>query len=182
MKTLVIGLGNPILGDDGVGWRVAEEVAEQISQRISGEGIRRRRSPEDVPSYRWSDGQETIEVDCLAVGGLGLMERMIDSDHAILIDALSTGQSPQGSVFCFPLDELANRAAGHLSSAHDTTIQNALQVGRSLGAKLPEEVMVVAVESTNVYDFSERLSPAVEAAVPIAVQKVVQLLMPQEEK
>mgnify|MGYP001044037611 CR=1 FL=1 len=178
MKTLVIGLGNPILGDDGVGWRVAEEVAEQISQRISGEAIRKRRLPEDIPTYSWSSGQESIEVDCLAVGGLSLMERMIGSDRAILIDALSTGQSPQGSVFCFPLDELANRAAGHLSSAHDTTIQNAISVGRSLGAKLPEEVIIVAVESTNVYDFSERLSPAVEAAVPIAVQKVVQLLMP----
>lgn len=31
MKTLVIGLGNPILGDDGVGWRVVEAVQEQIS-------------------------------------------------------------------------------------------------------------------------------------------------------
>jgi hydrogenase maturation protease len=182
MKTLVIGLGNPILGDDGVGWRVADQVAEEISRRMTGEAIRKRRSPEDVPTYTWSSGQETIEVDCLAVGGLSLMERMIDCDRAILVDALSTGQSPQGTVFCFPLDELANRAAGHLSSAHDTTIQNALQVGRSLGAKLPVEVMIVAVESTNVYDFSERLSPAVEAAVPIAVQKVVQLLMPQEEK
>ena len=30
MKTLIVGLGNPILGDDGVGWRVAEEVKKQL--------------------------------------------------------------------------------------------------------------------------------------------------------
>ena len=33
--TLVIGLGNPILGDDGVGWKVAEAVAQKIEQKTN---------------------------------------------------------------------------------------------------------------------------------------------------
>jgi Ni,Fe-hydrogenase maturation factor len=50
-KTLVIGLGNPILGDDGVGWVVAREVEDRLPQM-------------DHP----------VEVDCLSLGGLSLME------------------------------------------------------------------------------------------------------------
>lgn len=154
--TLVVGLGNPILGDDGVGWRIAE----QVSARLSDPAIK-------------SPG---VDVECLAVGGLSLMEHLIDYDRVILIDALTTGQNPQGSVFTFPLDDLPNRAIGHLSSAHDTTIQNALQVGRSMGAYLPQEITIVAIEAVNVYEFSEELSPPVAAAVDIAVQKVLELL------
>ena len=33
MKTIVIGLGNPILGDDGIGWRVVEQVQKEIKQQ-----------------------------------------------------------------------------------------------------------------------------------------------------
>ena len=41
MKTLIVGLGNPILGDDGIGWKVAEEVCKNL--------------PKDMP----------VEVECL---------------------------------------------------------------------------------------------------------------------
>jgi hydrogenase maturation protease len=160
--TLVIGLGNPILGDDGVGWRVAEDVAKCIGQQPS-------------PSIR-GPGSPKVEVDCLAIGGLGLMERMIGYRRAILVDAINSHTQPNGTVSIFPLEALPNRAAGHLFSAHDTTLQNALAVGRAMGADLPEEVIVVAVEAENVYDFGEELSPAVSAAVPQAAQAVLELL------
>lgn len=149
-KTLVIGLGNPILGDDGVGWRVAENV------------------------QRWIEGSG-VDVDCFALGGLSLMERMIGYDRAIVIDAVATGQTP-GAVSCIQLDELPEFSSVHTTSAHDTSLQNALRVGRKMGAHLPETVMVVGVEAERLYDFSEDLPPAVAAAVPRAVQMVLDLL------
>jgi hydrogenase maturation protease len=160
--TLIIGLGNPILGDDGVGWRVAEAVAQSIDQQ---------------PALSAGEtGSPAVEVDCLALGGLGLMERMVGYPRAILVDAINSHTQPIGTVSIFPLEALPNRAAGHLFSAHDTTLQNALALGRAMGADLPIEVMVVAVEAENVYDFGEELSPAVAAAVPQAVQAVMGLL------
>jgi hydrogenase maturation protease len=160
--TLVIGLGNPILGDDGVGWRVAEAVGRSIDHQPSS-------SPQ-------GPGGSAVEVDCLAIGGLSLMERMIGYPRAILIDAINSHTQPDGTISIFPLEALPNRATGHLFSAHDTTLQNAIAVGRAMGADLPGEVMVVAVEAENVYDFGEELSPAVSAAVPRAVQAVLGLL------
>jgi len=155
MKTLILGLGNPMLGDDGVGWRVAEACA-----------IRLR-------------GAAQTEVDCLATGGLSLMERMVGYDRAILVDAITTGDKPPGAIYCFRIEELPNASAGHTGSAHDASLQTALQLGRRMGATLPASVIVVAVEAQQVYDFSETLSPAVATAVPRAVEMVVQILREQ---
>ncbi len=161
MRTLVLGLGNPLLGDDGVGWRIAEECARRMGRAAA-------------PSSQISP----FEVDCIARGGLSLMERLIGYDRVILIDAMDTGTRPEGTVECFRLEELQNPNAGHLASAHDATLQTALGMGRVLGASLPETVMVVAVEARNVYDFSEELSPAVAAAVPRAVEIVIGGMLP----
>ncbi len=152
MKTLIIGLGNPILGDDGVGWKVAEAVKTSIRDQLS------------------------VEVDCLSLGGLSLMERMLGYQRVILIDSMETGQSPEGSVKVFSLFALPNPMAGHTASTHDTSLLNALQTARELGADAPERISVVAIEAKNTHDFSEELSPAVSSSVPIAAQKVMKLL------
>ena len=118
--TLVLGLGNPILGDDGIGWQV-------------------------VAALRQMGLPPGVETDCLAVGGLRLMERLVGSDEAILVDAVSTGGAP-GSVIVVPLDDLPPRAAGHVDSSHDASLPAALAAARALGADVPETVLVVGVE------------------------------------
>lgn len=146
---LVIGLGNPILGDDSVGWRVVEQVQKQI---IS---------------------EPQVEFDFLSLGGISLMERMIGYERVILVDAIVTGNYPVGSVMTLPLDQIPNRALGHLCSSHDTTIHNALAMGKSLGAHLPDQIYVITVESLNVKFFTEELTPEVFAAIPEATNRVL---------
>ena len=159
MKTLVIGLGNPILGDDGVGWRVAEEVAKLTADR-----------PE-------------IEVDCFSLGGLSLMERLTGYENVIIIDAFLTTSNHAGNVNLFPLIDLPDLSSGHTTAAHDTSLRNALKVGRGLDVPLPkdEDIFVIAIEAENVYDFSQELSTAVASAVPRAVKAVLSLLNIQNE-
>jgi len=159
MKTLVIGLGNPILGDDGVGWRVAEEVARVMA------------------------GRPQVEIDCASLGGLSLMERLTGYERVILIDAIFTGKKPLGSVTTFALDSLPDLTAGHSASTHDTSLRTALKVGRSMNLPLPadDQVLVVAIEAQNVYEFSEELSSAVSAAVPLAVEATLELIRSNQE-
>ena len=165
MQTLIVGLGNPILGDDGAGWHIAERVAARLP------------TPSSPPSGSDQlEEQSNIQVECLGLGGLSLMEHLIGYDRAILVDAILTGNLPIGTVTSFPLDELPDVAAGHLSSSHDTTLQNALKVGRTMGANLPDEIMVVAIEAQSVYDFSEDLTPEIAQSIPIAVQMVMELI------
>jgi hydrogenase maturation protease len=165
---LIVGLGNPILGDDGIGWRVAEKVAQQLHLTPTLQSI--------TPKVEFRPSFVNFEVDCLAVGGLALMERLIGYERAIIIDAISTDQHPLGAVSKIPLSELPDHALGHLCSAHDTTLQNALRLGRSMGAKIPDDIVVVGIEIQQVYDFSDELSPAVLNAIPDAFDVVMELL------
>lgn len=149
-RTLIVGLGNPILGDDGVGWHVVEAIKPYLKN-------------------------SAIETDCLATGGLSLMERLIGYDRVILVDAMNTASQPVGTVRVFPLSELPNPQAGHISSAHDTSLQKALEVARELGERLPDEIYVVAIEAQRVHDFSDELSPELRAALQPAVCRVIEI-------
>ncbi|MBT3338836.1 MAG: hydrogenase maturation protease [Anaerolineae bacterium] len=149
-KTLIIGLGNPILGDDGVGWAVADEIKPHTE----------------------------IEIEKLSLGGLSLMERISGYRRIILIDAIQSGSKPLGSVSVFPLKDLPNPFSGHSASAHDTSLLTALDTGRRLGVPLPnnDEIIIVAIESENIYNFSEELSPPIAEAVPIAAEEVLKFI------
>jgi hydrogenase maturation protease len=151
MKTLVIGLGNPILGDDGVGWKVAEAVKKQITP--------------DLP----------IDIDRVSLSGISLMEYLIGYQRAILIDAFAL-EEPIGSILVLKLSELPNYSAFHTASAHDISLQKAIQLGRSMGAQLPEDIVVVGITIKQIYDFSEELSLPVAQVIPQAVQIVLDLL------
>ena len=117
-----------------------------------------------------------IEVECLALGGLSLMERLVGYQRAIIIDAIQTRTGRSGDVYTLPLDALPNYSAGHTTAIHDTSLQNALDLGRRMGAVLPARIDVVAIEAERVFDFSETLSPAVAAAIPIATAAVAALV------
>jgi hydrogenase maturation protease len=149
---LVIGLGNPILGDDGIGWEVAKEVDAQIGRRAG------------------------IEIDCLSVGGLGLMERMLGYERVILVDSMETGTQPEGAVSAVRLEDLSHPTLGHSASAHDASLITALEAAKALGAATPRQVDIVAIEARRCHDFSQILSPSVAAAVPLATNKVLELL------
>jgi len=151
MKTLIVGLGNPILGDDGVGWKVAEEVGKHLAN------------------------DDTINVTCLSVGGISLMEYLIGYDRAILVDAFST-DAPVGSISVLKLSQLPNYSAYHTTSVHDTSLQKAMEFGRQMGAHLPEDVMVVGIATKQIHDFSNDLSPPVARVVPCVVKIVLDLL------
>lgn len=155
-KTLVVGLGNPILGDDGIGWRVAEAVGASISSGNSRE--------------------RHVEVECFALGGLSLMEQLVGYDRVIIIDSIQTRDGEPGHVYRLVLDDLPDFSTGHTTAAHDTSLQTAMRLGRTMGIALPDDVAVVGIEAKHVYDFSEELSPGVAAAIPEAVRAVLEFL------
>lgn len=145
MKTIIVGLGNPILGDDGVGWKVVEEIRQHLP-----EGSR-------------------VDVECLSVGGLSLMEHLIGYDRAILVDSFIADAEDVGSILIRKLNDLPNYSAFHITSTHDTSLQNAIQLGREMGAKLPEDVIVIGVAIQRISEFGEELSkPVMETVLPAA--------------
>ncbi|MBI2331773.1 MAG: hydrogenase maturation protease [Chloroflexi bacterium] len=145
MKTIIIGLGNPILGDDGVGWKIVEEIKQHLPAAA------------------------LVDVDFLSLGGIALMEHLIGYDRAIIVDSFVADAEDVGSILIHKLDELPNYSAFHITSIHDTSLQNAIQLGKEMGAHLPEEVIVIGVAIRRIHDFGEDLSPPVrESVLPAA--------------
>ena len=139
-STLVLGMGNPILSDDGVGLLVADRLRESPL-------------PEDV------------EVALSEVGGLRLLELVRGFTRVIIIDALrspaESGRHP-GEVHRY---EAKDFKGGHrYGSAHSIGLDTALEIGHKLGYDMPEEVTVFAIEAEDVETFGEDLSPPVAAA------------------
>jgi hydrogenase maturation protease len=136
-STLVLGMGNPILSDDGVGLYVA-----------------RRLRATALP--------EGVEVRESEVAGLRLLELLRGYDKVVIVDALKTGREA-GDVVRY---EARDFNGGHrYSSAHSIGLHTALELGRELGYAMPTEVTVFAVEAVDIETFSEELSePVAEAA------------------
>jgi hydrogenase maturation protease len=156
MKTLVVGLGNPILTDDGIGVKVAYAVEEALA----------------------SEGDNDITVTEAGVGGLRLMEMMIGYDRVILVDAL-TGQNGNepGTIHRMTLEDLRRVSpTQHSASAHDTSLVTALEAGRYLDLHLPEDIVIYAIEVENISDFCAEPTPAVAAAIPGVTMAVLQEL------
>lgn len=150
MRTLILGLGNPLLTDDSVGLRVVQELKPLLA------------------------GREDIQVDEDYWGGLRLMERLVGFDRAIIIDAIRTG-APPGTIHELSVDSIPTQ---HSASGHDVNLPTALALGRQTGAHLPasENILLVGIEAEDIITFSEDCTPQVQAAIPRAVETVMAAL------
>ncbi len=147
---LVVGLGNPILGDDGLGWRIVQLVEEENSER-------------------------GIDFVYLAAGGLELMERMIGYERVILVDALHDPGNI-GQIYFGHLDQMAETKLGHTASSHDTSLATAVELGRTMGAQLPDKIEIVALGAEIKYLFSDELTPPIANALQEAANVIIALL------
>jgi len=150
MKRLVLSIGNPILGDDGVGFHVVEALQA------------------DPPP-----GDITFE--CVDASGFALLDYVVDYDRVVIVDAIMTMGGVIGSVYRLGLDNF--RPSKHTFSPHDTDLPTALQIGATMKLKLPKKIEIVAVEIPAVYEFSQSLSAEVQGAVPEAAKLVKELIM-----
>jgi len=156
INILVLGLGNPILTDDGVGVKVAYEVEKTLG--------------EEIP--------ENLTITEASVGGLRLMELLVGFDHVILIDALLTqdGSNP-GTIHHLSLEDLRDISpTQHSASAHDTSLITALEAGQEIGLHLPTSFSIYAITVENILDFCEEPTPAVAAAIPGVTCEVLEEL------
>jgi hydrogenase maturation protease len=149
MKTLVLGLGNPILSDDGVGIQVVHEVANQLS------------NPQVTAA-------ET------SAAGLSLLDSIVGYDKVIIIDAIQTKEGQVGQIYRMGTEDFS--LTRHLSSPHQINLATALELGKMLNLAVPQEIAVFAVEAMDITSFSERCTPEVEKAIPEVVKMVLQEL------
>ena len=147
MKTLVLGLGNPILSDDGVGIRVAHEVGNQLNN-------------------------PHVTVAETSAAGLSLLDSIVGYDKVIIIDAVQTREGHAGQIYRMGLQDFSS--AKHFSSPHQINLVTALELGKMLNLAMPQEITIFAVEAKDITNFSEKCTPEVERAIPEAVKMVME--------
>ena len=141
MRTLVLGVGNPLMSDDGVGQRLLAELAA-LQPPLAG-------------------------VDYVDAGTLSflLLPRIEDCTALLVLDAARLGDTP-GEVrefSCASMDEFLKSTG---CSVHEIGLRDLLDAAR-LTEALPTRRALVAVQPGRV-DWGETLSPSVAAAVPAA--------------
>ena len=149
MKTLVLGLGNPILSDDGVG----NQVVRELEGRLHQQGVTVRET---------------------SMGGLNLLDLLAGYDRAIIIDAIQTVGGKAGQIY--RLDPEAFDVTRHAASPHDVNFATALELGNRLGLALPQQIVIFAIEVADASTFSEECTPEVRRAIPVCVEMIIQEL------
>lgn len=144
MNTLILGIGNPILTDDGVGIKIARKLKEESPQ---------------------SEVAETSEA------GIALLDLIPGYDKVIIIDSIKTERGKPGEVYKLKLEDL--KPAMDFTSSHGISIATALELGRMLGYRMPSCVSLYAVEIEDNVTFSENCTPEVEKRVPFITKQII---------
>lgn len=143
--TLVLGLGNPLRQDDGVGPRVVEELARQ--------GL-----PDGVTAL---DG---------GTAALDLLWMLQGWDRVVVVDAAAMGREPGRFVRFTPDDARLREAQGGFSP-HSAGLAEALNLARVLEQPLPY-VVVFGVQPERI-GWGQGISPCVEAALPALLEAIL---------
>jgi hydrogenase maturation protease len=147
-RILVMGVGNPLMRDEGVGPRVVELL---------------------MAAYEFP---ENVEVTDAGTMGLTILDLIRDVDHLIVADAVKDTGHPAGTVLTLTPEDMADNQVLH--SLHDVLLVDVLQNAMLLG-RCPATV-VVGVQIESIEQWVLELSEPVEEAIPVAAAAVVDQL------
>jgi hydrogenase maturation protease len=147
---LVLGLGNTLLSDDGVGPALLDHLS--------------------ISAQRWEGQVEFVDG---GTQGLALLGRLCGRKALIIVDAVKTG-APPGTVHRMTLGELRNANPGRAGSAHEGNAGELLAAAQLLD-ELPDRLFVVGVEPKKIAT-GLGLSAPVKRALPEASKEVHELL------
>jgi len=142
---LILGLGNPLLGDEGIGVRVVEEL----------KGL-------ELP-----DGVTVVEGGTAGLGLIGLMEGY---QRVIIVDAADMGRPP-GRVVRFTPSEAQLKTAEAPLSLHEIGLGEVLALAKALEVA-PAELVIIGIQPSRV-EGGVGLSPEVEGAIPQIIRIIL---------
>ena len=152
MKTLVLGIGNDILGDDGVGIHIARDVARRVSNA-------------------------DVTIEETGAAGLSLLERIKGFQRLIIADAILTDNTEVGKIHRLTLKDLAK--TNDSITPHDAALRTTLEIGNNLfPGEMPTDVVIYGVQTHNVEIVTGEMTKAVKAAVP----RVAKMIMAEIER
>jgi hydrogenase maturation protease len=138
-KILILGIGNDILRDDGIGPRLVSD-------------LQKMNFPEGI-CFKTS-----------SMGGLEILEMIRDYHTVLILDAIKTKDGMPGDVYYFNPSDFHETM--HLSNLHDVNFITALELAKKIKLSIPENIHIIAVEILEDLEFGRTLSPELEERYP----------------
>lgn len=133
-QILILGIGNEILSDDGIGPKLVTDLQKQKLR-------------------------EDIHFQIASIGGLEVLELICGYRKVIFIDAIRTETGLPGTVYHFTPDDYQETL--HLSNLHDISFLTALKLGKKMNMPLPQDIHIIAIEIIEDRLFSTSFSPEI---------------------
>ncbi|MFN7182403.1 MAG: hydrogenase maturation protease [Planctomycetota bacterium] len=144
-RMLILGLGNEILSDDGIGILVV------------------RRLKEKFEGYSFLDIKESSEM------GLSLLDFFVGYEIVVLIDSVQTGRVEVG--YLHELEESDLKVIEGVSP-HYTGVSEVLVIGKTLGLEMPRKVKIFAIEVKDPFTVSTNITPELLQKMPSIIDKI----------
>ncbi len=155
-KILILGLGNPILSDDGIGIEIAHRIEDKLKDHTS--------------CFAW-EPDEDIDVIEASIGGLAILDLIVGYEKLIVIDAIKTKKGNPGTLYKVKVADFSSTI--HISSPHDVNFATAIEIGKRCGVSIPEQIDIYAIEIKDNTTFSEQCTLEVRKAVPKTVNTII---------
>ena len=132
-KIIVVGLGNKVLGDDGIG------------------------------AYLITDLQRELNLDSLSFqisvnGGMEIIDLLNNYQKAFILDGIRTAEGNPGDIYIMDSDDYMETL--HISNVHDVDFKTALKLAEKINLRMPEKITIIAVEVMEDKVFNEFLTPS----------------------
>jgi hydrogenase maturation protease len=142
-RSILIGLGNPAMSDDGIGLLVGREVHKRI------------------PGFDFDES---------TAGGFDVVDRILGCSRAAIIDSMVTGRHEPGTVV--RIEPGAEPATLRTRHSHGVNFVEAIEMARSCGAPVPVDIVIFGIEVEDPFTVGDRISPAVMARLDAIVTAI----------
>lgn len=104
--------------------------------------------------------------------GFDILDEIAGYETIFIVDAIKSNGEP-GKIYRFSPEELTQKPTLHTFSSHEADFLTMLELGKQLFPdKMPEDITIVAIEAEDVMTISDRCTPRVEEAIPLAVELI----------
>jgi hydrogenase maturation protease len=145
-KTLVLGIGNTILRDDGIGPIIIDQARKRLSD-------------------------SRIHFQTTNSSGVHLMDLISGYERIVIVDAVRRGERPGKIEWLKPGDFASGNS--DFNSQHRVGILQAIKLTEDTGQPAPKEIDIMAVEVADCTNFGKDMTPEVEQSIPEAVEELL---------
>jgi hydrogenase maturation protease len=145
-KTLIYGVGNPYRCDDRIGLEIADILNKEIHS-------------------------EHILVRSGSIEGMAILDELMGFDRVIFIDSIKTPKGTPGDIYKITVEQLQENRS--LSTSHSIDFINAVRLGNKFGYKMPDSVIVYAIEIKDNESYTEECTEQVKMSIPEIVSRIM---------